>query len=91
MYASTGGMVEKAVTAYSSSTSKYTRSSENSYVPGLQWSIHAGLGVEVPLFSFLGLYLEPGVGYFFDNNQPRSIRTIQPAQFKAELGLRIRI
>ena len=90
-YASVGGMVEKAVTAHSASWSKYTRSSERSYVQGLQWSVQASLGVEVPLFHLFGLYFEPGIGYFFDNEQPRSIRTVQPAQFKAEFGLRMRI
>jgi len=91
VYAATGGMVEKAVTAYYSSTSNITRKSENGYVTGLQWSVHAALGVEVPLSNYFGIYLEPGFGYFFDNNQPRSIRTIQPAQFKAEFGVRVRI
>ena len=91
VYASAGGMVEKAVTAHSSSSSKYTRNSESFYVQGLQWSVNVGLGVEVQLLDYFGIYLEPGMGYFFDCNQPRSIRTIQPAQFKAELGLRVRI
>jgi len=91
VYASVGGMVEKAVTAHSLSTSKFTRKSESFYVKGLQWSVHAGLGIEIPVYSFIGFYLEPGMGYFFDNNQPQSIRTVQPAQFKAELGLRVRI
>jgi len=91
VYASVGGMVEKAVTAHSLSTSKFTRKSESFYVKGLQWSVHAGLGIEIPVYSFIGFYLEPGMGYFFNNNQPQSIRTIQPAQFKAELGLRVRI
>ena len=91
VYASAGGMVEKAVTAHSSSASKLSSSSENSYVQGLQWSVHAGLGVELLFSRLIGLYLEPGVGYFFDCEQPRSIRTLQPTQFKAELGLRVRI
>ncbi|MCL2726899.1 MAG: PorT family protein [Bacteroidales bacterium] len=91
VYTSVGGMVEKAVTAHSTSSSKYTSSSESSYVQGLQWSVHAGLGVEVALSKLFGIYLEPGMGYFFDCNQPRSIRTIQPALFKAEVGLRVRI
>ena len=90
-YAFAGGMVEKAVTAYYTSSSKYTSSSENKYVKGLQWSLQAGLGVEVPLSHFFSVYVEPGVGYFFDCEQPRSIRTVQPTQFKAEFGLRMRI
>jgi len=90
-YALVGGMVEKAVTAHSTSSSKYSNSSESSYVQGLQWSVHAGLGVEVALSKLFGVYVEPGFGYFFDCDQPRSIRTVQPAQFKAEVGLRVRI
>ncbi|MCL2728347.1 MAG: hypothetical protein FWD56_08195, partial [Bacteroidales bacterium] len=65
--------------------------SENFYVQGLQWSVNASLGVELFLSNKIGIYLEPGMGYFFDCKQPRSIRTIQPAQFKAEFGLRMRI
>jgi hypothetical protein len=91
VYASAGGMVEKAVTSHYSTSSKFSNKSENEYVTGLQWSVFTGLGVEVPLSQLFGIYLEPGIGYYFDNNQPRSIRTIQPAQFKAEFGLRVRI
>jgi len=91
VYASAGGMVEKAVTAYSSASSRFSDNSESTYVKGLQWSVQAGLGVEVWLSPMLGVYLEPGVGYFFDCKQPRSIRTVQPTQFKAEVGLRVRI
>lgn len=93
VYASTGGMVEKAVTAHSSSISRYAKNSESFYVKGLQWSVYAGLGVEYSLSRLLGVYLEPGIGYFFDSKhkQPRSIRTVQPTQLKAEFGLRVRI
>ena len=91
VYASAGGMVEKAVTAYSTTTSKYSRNSKSEYVKGLQWSVQAGLGMEVMMTRTVGIYLEPGMGYFFDCDQPRSIRTLQPAQLKAEVGLRVRI
>lgn len=91
VYASAGGMVEKAVTAYSTFSSKYSNNSENSFVKGLQWSVYGGLGAEVLLSRMFGVYFEPGMGYFFDCKQPQSIRTVQPAQFKAEIGLRVRI
>jgi len=39
----------------------------------------------------MGIYIEPTVSHYFDNNQPKSIRTVQPTQFRMELGIRFRI
>ncbi|MCL1974068.1 MAG: porin family protein [Bacteroidetes bacterium] len=88
VYASAGGCVEKAISAYYTSSAG---KNERVQVSGLQWSVGAGLGVEYALSKRFGLYVEPGAGYYFDNDQPRSIRTVQPLQFKIELGLRARI
>jgi len=88
VYSSAGGSVEKAVSAYY--TSSFGKD-ERVQVSGLQWSVGAGLGVEYSLSKIFGIYVEPGAAYYFDCDQPRSIRTVQPLQFKVEIGLRARI
>lgn len=56
---------------------------------GIQWSVGGGIGMEFKLTRHLGLYLDPGVRYYFNCAQPRSIRTIQPFMFNLEAGLRL--
>ncbi len=71
---------------------KYTLYSENiTYsepVRKLQWSAGAGLGVEFKLTPFLGIYVDPGVRYFFDCQQPKSVRTEHPFLMNFNAGVR---
>ena len=57
-------------------------------VNGLLFSVGAGLGVEFRLGRTVGLYLDPGVNYYFPGNQPRSIRTDKPLLLNFDAGLR---
>ena len=57
-------------------------------VPGLQWSVAAGLGLEFNLYKHLSLYLDPSVRYYFDCGQPTSVRTSRPYMFNFDIGLR---
>lgn len=57
-------------------------------VKGLQWSAGAGLGVEFKLTDFLGIYVDPGVRYYFESKQPRSARTEHPVLVNFNAGLR---
>lgn len=57
-------------------------------VPGLQWSVAAGLGLEFNLYRHLSLYLDPSVRYYFDCNQPTSVRTSRPYMFNFDIGFR---
>jgi len=50
-----------------------------------------GLGAEYWFVKHVGIAFKPSVAYYFDNNQPLSIRTQQPIQFNLELGLRFRM
>ena len=52
------------------------------------FSVGAGLGVEFRLGRTVGLYLDPGVNYYFPGNQPRSIRTDKPLMLNFDAGLR---
>lgn len=52
------------------------------------YSVGVGLGVEFRLSRTVGLYLDPGVNYYFPGNQPRSIRTDKPLMLNFDAGLR---
>lgn len=88
-YAYLGGTAEKCI------SDKYellNTSIVHKEVPdGLQLSANAGIGVEFMVGKHLGLYIDPSVRYYFDNNQPKSIRTAQPLMFGCEMGLRVRL
>lgn len=57
-------------------------------VDRLQFSLAGGLGVEFRLTDKLGIYLDPGVNYYFNCNQPRNIRTEKPLLVNFDAGLR---
>ena len=58
---------------------------------GLQFSAGVGVGVEFKFSPYLGIYFDPTLRYYFDGNQPRSIRTIQPLRMDFEAGLRFNL
>lgn len=97
LYASAGGTVEKCVSGkidtdhYSNGV--LTKSEETTNRgKGLQTSVGATVGVELKLGDMLGIYLEPGVSYYFENsNQPSSYRTEHPTSFSARAGVRINL
>ena len=55
---------------------------------GLQFSAGLGIGVEFKFSPHVGIYFDPTLRYYFNGNQPRSIRTIQPLRMDFEAGLR---
>lgn len=92
IYASAGGMIEKGL------QSKF---SQNIYlnnevhpgirkepVKGMQMSLNAALGVSYDIYNDFGIYIEPRISYFFDNDQPFSIRTENKLTFGLNLGLK---
>ena len=60
-------------------------------VGGLQWSSALGLGLEFALNDYLGLYVDPSARYYFDCNQPTSVRTQKPFMLNFEVGLRFNL
>ena len=89
LYAYIGGTAEKCLSdSYDVLTHSITHREQ---VNGLQWSAGAGIGVEFTPWKRLGIYLDPSLKYYFDCNQPKSIRTAQPLMFSLELGLRFRL
>lgn len=88
-YAYAGAAVEKCI------ADKYqvlsTSINHTEKVKGMQFSADLGMGVEFMVARYLGIYLDPSIRYYFESNQPKSIRTAQPLMFGFEMGLRFRL
>ncbi len=91
VYGLVGGTVEKCFMNHYSGLYEDFTVSHNKKVNGVQTSVRTGLGVEFSPVDFLGIYIDPTVRYYFNNSQPRSIRTAQPLSFGVEAGLRFKI
>lgn len=58
----------------------------------LQWSVNASAGLQYNIFSFLGVYAEPGVCYYFDDNSGlNTIYKDKPLNFNLNFGIRLTI
>lgn len=91
LYVTTGAAIEKGLTASYRIIERGVKRHEANSVPGLQFSMGAGIGAELKLSNDLGLYFDPSLAYFFKGKQPESIRTAQPLQYKFELGMRFNL
>ena len=95
LYASAGGAVEKCVSGEVSTTYTLNGVVENHEtndlkVKELQWSVAAAVGAQVKLTRHLGLYIEPGVNYYFkDGSAVETIRKEHPLNFNLQTGLRL--
>ena len=91
IYISGGAMVEKGLRniytqkEYSSNTTRTTIVKTS--IDGFQWSINGALGVNYRITKSFGLYFEPRLSYYFDNNQPISMRTEWPVSVGINVGL----
>lgn len=86
LYGFAGGEVEKGV-----ASSFRARNADFVYresVPGLQWSVDAGLGVQYMILDRVGVFFDPSARYYFDCGQPKSVRTQKPFLFNLEAGFR---
>lgn len=93
-YAAAGGAVEKGVkVTYQMKSAAGSGKTSDSSVKGLQFSTRAVTGMEYRFGKGknVGLYLEPGVTYYFDSDLPASIRTDHPLQFEAQAGIRFHL
>lgn len=82
MYVSAGGAVEKCV---------YGKiGSESETVKPLQLSVMGAVGAQYNVSDRVGLYLEPGVSYFFDDGSAvQTIRKENPCNFTLQAGIRL--
>ena len=89
LYAYAGGTVEKCVSDRYSILGTPIVHKEKA--DGVQLSANAGIGVEFMLGKHIGMYIDPSLRYYFDNGQPKSIRTTQPLMLGFEMGFRARL
>ena len=89
LYAYAGGALEKCIKDHYRLLDAQITHTEK--VKGIQLSVNLGIGVEFLLGNHLGLYIDPKLRYYFDNGQPKSIRTVQPLMLGFEMGLRVRL
>lgn len=93
-YASAGGMVEKCVSAsqdvvYVEGMAMQETEHHSLDIDALQWSVVASAGVQVNFTKQIGLYAEPGIVYYFDDNSGvETIRKEHPLNFNLQVGLR---
>jgi len=92
-YGNAGASVEKgAKVRYDMTTYDGTTRHANSHVKGVQFSINTGVGLEYKFNNErMGIYFEPNLVYYFDSKIPASIRTDQPLQVEAEVGVRFHL
>lgn len=92
-YVSGGIMLEKGIQANYKETAKdalgkCTTNTESSSISGFQWSLNASIGANYNFNKNLSLYIAPRLSYYFDNDQPESIRTSNDISFGAVVGFR---
>ena len=92
-YVQGGGMVEKGVawreTQGFADAGDSGRESTLRRIKGVQFSVSAAAGVSYNFNRHIGLYVEPGVGYYFrQKDQPASYRTVHPTSFSVKVGVR---
>lgn len=97
VYASAGLLTEKCVSGkttheYVISGEKKKHETEDVAAKPWQLSVNAALGAQFDVFSNVGVYVEPGVSYYFDDRSPLStIYKEKPLNFNLNLGVRYTI
>lgn len=95
LYFSGGGMIEKGIRSnyiqHQYFGNQIYTTTVLSNITGIQESINAATGVNYQLQKHWSLYFEPKIAYFFNNNQPISIRTNQPVTVGLTAGLRFEL
>lgn len=95
IYASAGVLGEKCVDGktkkkYILNNQIEKTDTEDLYKKPFQWSLNASAGLQFDLTNEVGLYVEPGLSYYFDDHT--AIQTIykdKPLNFNLNLGLRL--
>ena len=91
LYMSGGGMAEKCISGKLNKRELSGKElSEDVSVKPLQWSLNGALGAQYNITPKMGIFVEPGVVYFFnDGSKVETIRKETPFNFNLQLGLRI--
>lgn len=97
VYASAGLLTEKCVSGkttheYVISGEKKKHEAEDVAAKPWQLSVNAALGAQFDVLSSVGVYVEPGVSYYFDDRSPLStIYKEKPLNFNLNMGVRYTI
>lgn len=97
VYASAGLLTEKCVSGkttheYVISGEKKKHEAEDVAAKPWQLSVNAALGAQFDVLGNVGVYVEPGVSYYFDDHSPLStIYKEKPLNFNLNLGVRYTI
>ena len=91
IYVHGGGEIEKCVKSHYRIPGGSEIISFSEKVKGVQWSVGAGVGLEVKLSRHLGFYVDPTLKYYFKGSQPPSLRTVQPLMVDVNAGFRFDI
>lgn len=95
LYASAGALGEKCVagsvrTEYFIDNKPIAKESERLVVRPIQWSVSASAGIEYHITPLIGIYLEPGAGYYFDDgSKVESVYKAKPLNFNLNVGLQL--
>lgn len=96
-YATAGGLVDKCIAGKShtdfiiNNKIEDTESTKIKESP-LQFSLNSAIGLQYNMSPKLGIFAEPGLGYYFNNGS--SIQTIykeKPLNFNLKIGIRVNI
>lgn len=94
VYVGAGGAMDiplsgKTVTNYVNSGNVVDSETGDVDIDRLQWSVSAGVGVQYNIIDKLGVYVEPGVKYYFDDGSDvLTIYKDKPCNFNLQVGLR---
>ena len=79
VYLSGGFMAEKGLKAVYSHEKQVQQTNESvsfrTSIRGMQWSLNMSVGFSYRIYDNWSLYAEPRLSYYFDNDQPASVRT----------------
>jgi hypothetical protein len=86
IYAGAGGMGEVCVGGKLIDS----KSSHELDISALQWSVFGSVGLNYRFLGHLGLFIEPGVVYYFDDGSDvNTIRKEQPLNINFQIGFRL--
>ena len=92
LYASAGVMAEKGLRSYYAQHeyvgSNIIHTNASTGIRGMQWSTQMATGAAFRLFREFDVYIEPKFSYYFENNQPISIRADKKFSAGLEGGIR---
>ncbi|MFZ4581183.1 MAG: hypothetical protein ACOYM7_00920 [Paludibacter sp.] len=94
VYSTAGGAIEKGLWSVYEQNQHYNSSTiittVKEKIAGLQYSINGSFGGAYSIYKNGSVYFEPKISYFFDTDQPVSIRTVNTIVVGFEGGFRYR-